>query len=377
MDIVFLASWYPSRLNPELGNFVQRHAEAVAFSGARIKVVHVAYSNRILFPKMKKEIVNQIEIFHLFLPKISLHADSLIQYWLKIILKNILKKGFNPELIHCHVAYPAGDIAIKLSEKLNLPLVSTEHWSRFDQAGLDEPNKEIEQKIRKVSAMSSAILPVSNYLAKLMQRTGIAGRYQVIYNCVNTQFFYPISRKHPSKFTFLHISNFEPGIKNTEGIIEAFSKLKASDAQLIIAGDGDLNRLRRFCESKNINTRNIRFQGKLKYLEVAKLNQESDCLVLFSNFENLPCVIAEAHCCGNPVLASNVGGIPEMIDSGNGKLIDPQATEDLTNEMEWMIQNYNSYDKPQIAKNARLRYGYQSIGNAFLGIYSSVLADRK
>lgn len=375
MDILFLASWYPSKINLELGNFVQRHAEAVAQSGTLVKVIHVAFSNRILFPKIEMEEVNDIEILHLFLPKIGSQSDFIRQYWSKILVKKISSNGFNPELIHCHVAFPAGDFAIALSQNLNIPLIYTEHRSRFDQTETNEPIQKIDDQIRRVASKSVAILPVSDFLAKLMQKRGIQGNYKVIENCVDTKYFYPLPRKDPKEFTFLHISNFELGIKNTEGILKAFSRLNQTGVRLIITGDGDLNRLNRFCESENIDIQNIHFHGKQTYPEVAKLNQESDCFVLFSNSENLPCVIAEALCCGKPVIATHVGGIPEMIDKGNGLLTGPKEIDELKNAMENMIRDYESYDKTQIAENATSRYCYTSIGSTFLSVYQSVLGE--
>lgn len=377
MDIVFLASWYPSKLNPELGNFVHRHAEAVAQSGVRLKVIHVAFSNRILFPKIESEEVNNIEIFHLFFPKLGSQSHFLREHWSKILVKKIARNGFNPELIHCHVAYPAGDFAIALSKNLEVPILYTEHRSRFDRIDTNEPIQKIDEQIRRVASASVAILPVSNFLTKLMQERGIKGNYKVIENCVDIKYFYPLPRKNRKEFTFLHISNFEPGIKNAEGILKAFSGLEQAGVRLIIAGDGDLNRLNSFCESENIDIRNIHFRGKQTYPEVAKLNQESDCFILFSNSENLPCVIAEALCCGNPVIATNVGGIPEMIDDQNGRLVAPKAIDELKNEMENMIRDYDSYDNAQIAENATSRYSYRSIGNAFLSVYQSVSGERK
>lgn len=377
MDVVFVASWFPSKLNPELGNFVQRHAEAVAQSGVRVKVIHVAFSNRIRFPKIEMEQVNDIEIVHLFHPKIGSQSDFLRKYWSKILLKKIALKGFNPDLIHCHVAYPAGDFAIALSKDLGVPLVYTEHQSRFDQPDTRKPIQNIYEQIRRVASKSMAIFPVSNFQAKLMQKRGIQGNYKVIENCVDTKYFYPLPRKSSKEFTFLHVSNFEPGIKNTEGILKAFSGLQQPGIRLIIAGDGDLNRLNRFCVSENINTQNIHFHGKQTYPEVAKLNQESDCFVLFSNYENLPCVVAESLCCGNPVIATDVGGICEMIDEQNGQMVATDVIQELTNAMQNMIRDYDSYDKTQIAENAASRYSCKSIGKAYLFVYQSVLNDKK
>ena len=59
----------------------------------------------------------------------------------------------------------------------------------------------------------------------------------------------------------------------------------------------------------------IKIVGKLRPKDLAVLMNLSSALILFSTAENAPCIIAEAQCCGLPIITTSVAGIPEMVVS--------------------------------------------------------------
>jgi len=99
----------------------------------------------------------------------------------------------------------------------------------------------------------------------------------------------------------------------------------------------------------------------------------ASALVLFSRYENLPCVIIEALCCGLPIVATNVGGIKELVNLKNGKLVQSENEEELIRAMVCMIDEYNNFDKEQISLDARERFNYSTIGKQFHQLYQQVL----
>ena len=117
----------------------------------------------------------------------------------------------------------------------------------------------------------------------------------------------------------------------------------------------------------------VTIQGATPIEEIAEQIRQSDVLLLFSNYENSPCVISEALCVGLPVISTNVGGISEMLNINNGILIEPQNEKLLCEKMKYMIDNYDSYNINQIRKNAIQEYSYTSVGRRYFNIYNRIL----
>jgi len=95
-------------------------------------------------------------------------------------------------------------------------------------------------------------------------------------------------------------------------------------------------------------------------------------LVLFSRYENLPCVIIEALSCGLPVIATDVGGVSELVNENNGLLVRSEDEKDLTESMNDVMNNYKNYDREQIAAQAGERFSYATIGKQFNELYMEV-----
>lgn len=367
MRVLFLTSWFPSRLDPTLGNFVERHLRAVESVGCDVMVIHEASSNKIIAPKIESEALNGTTIHHLLLPQL-LRNISLPVY--KKVEKMV--SDFDPDLIHGHVMYPVGKLAQRLSIYSNLPLIFTEHSSAFKEINKEFYNQKVARVANQTADACSYILPVSEDLANSIAKKGIVTPQKVIYNSVDTSLFnWKPASATIEPFTFLHISNFDKRSKNTEGIIEAFVKLDR-DVRMTIAGDGDLDRIRRYAESLGADMTRIELLGTLEYVDVAEQMKRSHCHVLFSNFENLPCVIAESLCCGLPNICTAVGGVPEMIDKSNGLMIQPEDVSALISAMNQMIDEYSNYDNQAISKDASQKYSYEQIGSEFMEIYRKV-----
>lgn len=112
--------------------------------------------------------------------------------------------------------------------------------------------------------------------------------------------------------------------KNLIFLLKYFSKPEMRDKNLIIAGEGELEKYYR-CEYSEYA--NIKFIG---FVEATSFYRKIDALILPSFLETCPLVILEAFSLGRIVLASNVGGIPDLIEDGvNGFLFDPYSEKSL------------------------------------------------
>jgi len=126
--------------------------------------------------------------------------------------------------------------------------------------------------------------------------------------------------------------------------------------------------------SKNISLKNICFVNHIHHKKIASYLNNSDVFVLFSNYENLPCVILEAFACGVPVVATNVGGISEYFPKDFGFLVEPKDKSAFKSAI---LNIYNSVKKPDkqlMHQYAKKHFGQQAIATSFSELYIQSLS---
>ena len=144
------------------------------------------------------------------------------------------------------------------------------------------------------------------------------------------------------------------------------------DVELVLVGplNPSVNKL---LTEEVLATERVRTTGEISYEDVGKELRNADALIMFSYYENMPCVILEALCSGVPVIASDVGGIREIVSPDNGILIEAGKEVRLFEAMKEMISNYDSYERDLISKQAKDQFSYQTIGKEILQVYDEVL----
>lgn len=378
--ILFLSSWYPNSELPYNGNFVQQHARAVAKS-ANVAILHVQGREQ---GKPYEITIEHIE--NVYEVIVYFEKNKNVNYVSKLIKqKTALFKGYTlienyfngkPDITHLNVILPLGWYAYYLKIIKKIPYIITEHHSKYLNISNQKFTFLEKIIIKKVVKKSSMVCPVSNNLKEAMLSKGFVGNYKIVPNVVNNSIFTLKEVKSDSKFTILHVSSLVDHIKNISGIIRVFKKLtvKFGDKVFLhIIGDGDKDRIDNWVANYNLGSSHYKIEGPKNYQEIAKAMQNASVFVLFSNYENLPCVIAESLVCGTPVIATKVGGIPEMIDETNGLLIDAKDEDALLNKIEYFIENQHQYDNTLISKNAIEKYSYQKVSEQFLNIYKNIL----
>jgi glycosyltransferase involved in cell wall biosynthesis len=117
----------------------------------------------------------------------------------------------------------------------------------------------------------------------------------------------------------------------------------------------------------------LTFTGEQTPHEVAQWMQQSDCFVLFSNYENAPVVLSECLATGLPIISSRAGGIPEMVTDTDGQLVNTQNERQLTNAMLWMMDYLSDYPPQPIREHGR-KYSYAAVGKQLVDLYQKVMA---
>jgi len=199
---------------------------------------------------------------------------------------------------------------------------------------------------------------------------------QTIPNVVDNELFFLKEIEECNKFTFIHVSSLVH-LKNPISILKTFIILKRKYAFIELKLVGPLtNNILAFLERNVEKTDSILCLGNVSHYVVAKEVQNSNAFLLFSCYENLPCVIAESLCCGVPVISSSVGGVPEMVDESNGILVPSGDENALYNAMESMILNYKKYDRKKISETAQAKYNPDVVGRQIVEVYEKILSKK-
>ena len=380
--ILWLPSWYPNKTGPFDGDFIRRHAVAAAEFNP-VYVVFVIKDNRL--PAGASPVVVRLSTGNLhetivYLPPLrsrikwlnrllsSLHYIGMSR---KMLKEHVKSYGL-PSLVHVHVVLRAGFTALWARKKMAIPFLLTEHWTGYDPSATDNIYTKfylLRYLTKKVITQALMVLPVSNNLGQLICTHFGPTPYTVVPNAVDTTHF-TLPPAESAVFRFIHVSTMSFQ-KNCEGILHSFAAvLREHPAVELVMVGPFTDALCRLTDRLKA-TENVHWKGEISYEEVASTMQQAGCLVMFSRFENLPCVILEALCCGLPVISTRVGGIPEVIDTANGILISQGHEPQLTAAMLHMIRDYSQYDRNHISKAAREKFNYDVVGRKITAAYAA------
>jgi glycosyltransferase involved in cell wall biosynthesis len=376
MNILHLLSWFPTPDDPTLGNFCVRMIDALP-EDCHSVILSVCDSKNMTKSFDIKEIKGahhtHVQIY-IRPPKVNAIRKLKMLRMYQYGLNYIKKRFFEPDLIHLHVTYPLGQVALLWKKLFGYKYVLTEHWTIYQPQNKNVLVGGLKKKIVKIANNAELIMPVSLDLQRCMEGHGVKNRFKVIYNLVNTDMFRLDETKTGQKKRILHISTLRDEAKNFSGILRTIERLRQQrdDFDLYVIHDYEAPEFKAFVKEHNLSDCVI-FHGKKTSAEVAEAYQKADFFVLFSNFENLPCVIVEAFASGVPVLSTAVGGIAEILSPERGILI-PQGDEKaLLQGMIQMLDHCHEYDREAIRQYAINTFSNEIIGNQIFEAYKEVI----
>ncbi len=367
-NVLFLSSWYPSRVHTTLGNFVRYHALAASKYNS-INVLYIVADDNVTDYEIKyfqdHELKTTIVYFKRGIFKYLNYFVAFTKGFHFVKEKNKLKF----DIVHMNIMHPGIWQALYLKWRYKIPYIVSENWHGFQD--LAKYNLSfLEMKLIKLGfRFSSVISPVSKQLKNCMINANYQAKYQIIPNVVDTDKFH-IGELDTNKnnFTFLHVSTLDDSIKNVSGIIDAFEKIKHKNMVLKIIGDGPVDWIiKKVSTLKTKNT--VLVESEKTHDQIAEEMQKADVFVLFSNIENLPLVLIESISSGTPFIATKVGGIPELFNNELGRLVDAGSIDQLLSEMNFMVENPNFFNPSRIRSFAIKNYSNEEVGKKFNDLY--------
>lgn len=346
LKVLFLTPWYPSEKDAMAGLFVQKHVEAVRAQGCDVRVIHSQG-----------------------------WRDTWCQW------KALRREGWMPDVVQLNVIQKQGFLALWLKKRYGIPYVIVEHWSGYlPENGqfmrMPRLQRELYKRIAKEAEM---ILTVSDKHAEAMQTCGIQNKHWGRINNVVDDFFFEASKNRDTDIsekrkTLLHVSCFDERAKNVKGLLQAAKVLseRRQDWRLVLVGTGiDYDDVRAFADTLDFPEGLLVWTGELTPRQVAEQFDEADVFVLSSNYENAPVVISESLVKGVPIIATRVGGIPEMVNEHCGILVTPGKSEKLAQALETMLDRYQEYDAQNIRKYGQ-QYSKEAVGENLKDIYENL-----
>lgn len=292
-----------------------------------------------------------------FNKKSGFHIRPFIQAWRDL-------NTFQPDVIHTHVQSWVYILPWVLCHKVKV--LHTIH---------SRPNRQENKLMRfvvKYFYYISKFIPVaiSNEIAaEAVAVYGLSpGKIETIYNPVSYKLYNEIERIPHSTFNFVMVARYT-AIKNHLFLIDVFSEVckKCKNVNLLLAGDGELmERVKNRVNELEIQD-SVEFVGVVN--DIPTLLARSDAFVLPSLSEGMPMTLLEAEAAGLPVVASNVGGIPDVVKE-NGFLV---PVNDAKKFKEYMIRLAENPElclrMGSVAKTIAKQYDVSKITHQYEGLY--------
>lgn len=174
---------------------------------------------------------------------------------------------------------------------------------------------------------AKSVITVSNALENKVREIAPNAKVVTAYNGVNFNKF-SLRPKYPKSYKLTFIGNLikTKGVYELIDAIEVLIKKNPRYKLQIIGAGPERGGLEQACKEKQIG-QSVTFCGSVAHDQVVGLLKTSDMLVLPSYREGIPNVIMESLACGIPVVATKVGGIPEVVTPINGVLIDTYSPD--------------------------------------------------
>jgi glycosyltransferase involved in cell wall biosynthesis len=220
---------------------------------------------------------------------------------------------------------------------------------------------------------AALVCPVNRGLQDAIESYGVRARFRVVPNTVDTRVFHPGGMQRGGSPMRLVNVALHVEVKGLDLLLRALALVVARGPEVTLefVGQGpltaDLERLARDLAVADV----VRFAGSATPAEVAERLSASDVFVLSSHSENMPLSVLEALCCGLPVVATDVGGIPEAVGD-DGAIVPSGEVEALALAIEEIGSRRDEFDRDDIARRAAARWSFEAVGGVWDGIYRSL-----
>ena len=385
MKVLFLSNLYPNKEEPVRATF---NRQKIAHLKGRCDITVVAPVSWFPFKQAFcrkisripfKESIDGMDVYHprvFYTPKSFRFLYGLFYYLSIRPFVEKLRRDFDFDIIFCAWAYPDGLAAMKLAKTFKIPFVVLAHGSDVHFHTKSSLRRGL---MKETFLKADRVIAVSNELKDRILGLGVPQeKVEVIYDGVDHELFrredkdaakeklgLPRGRK-----TALFVGNLV-SVKGLRFLLSAVSRIKENDYTMHIIGGGYLERrLKDAVRALGLEDRVV-FCGVRPHNEIPLWLNAAEFLCLPSLAEGLPDIIIEALSCGLPVVASRVGGVPEIInDERIGILVEPKDVKALAGAIRSALDK--KWDKGYIQERSQ-RFSWDENSRRIFECLSSCL----
>jgi len=401
MNLFILPSWHPHRCFPWEGIFLVEQARAIAETrpGWNVGVslwgqgegfvssAHLLHSPRCLFdalalrPGERELAPNLVEFTTPALwwreRTFGGNRPALLDANRRNLERAVARFG-RVDLLHAHVSYPAGWLAMRLSAETGIPYVLTEHMGPFPLPVYAGRDGRLKSVLREPLERAAARIAVSPMLARTIAGYGLP-EPEFIPNLVDERGYRTTAPPDSGHFTFFTLCTMDP-VKGVSDLLKAAARFVGNlpererpRVRFRIAGDGPLLAShRREARELRLDTA-VTWLGQLPRERAREEFAACDCFVLTSRHESFGIVLVEAGASGKPVVATRCGGPEIIVTPENGVLVEVGDLEGIARALGSMFVGARGYDPERIRSRTLERFGREAVVARLEAVYRRVL----
>lgn len=325
----------------------------------------------------------QSELSHTYNIKyISSHKDGskfkkliiAIKAYLNFIIYCILSR---PDIIHIHSSFGPSfyrkAIFIYIGNLFNIPIINHIHGAEFDRF-YEQASSRKKSYIKKVYSRCDVIVVLSKEWKEKIEKITSNNEIVIVENYAEVPKVKPGLEGKKDYVLFLGEVGKRKGAYDIPDVVEKVVKT-IKNVKFIICGNGEIEDIKKILNEKGLNEY-VEFRGWIGKEEKIKLLSCSKVYFLPSYNEGLPMSILEAMAYGLPVVSTDVGGIPTVVQNGiNGFIYKPGSNNEFADAIIKILSDVQLYEKLSVNNYDKVRnfYSLETNINKLNRIYLSLL----
>ncbi|MEV9640648.1 glycosyltransferase [Mammaliicoccus sciuri] len=360
--VVIFSNMYPSTEHPTYGIFVKNQVELLKNSGLDVKVIAINEPGKGPIEKIAKYI-------------------SWVTQSLTYLIRHKKKIG----ITHAHYAFPTGILSFIGKKLFNIPYIVTVHGGDLDK--MAKKSDRIAKYTKKILEEAAKVIVVGEKLRNdVLQDYEISPqKVEVMSMGVDTNIFKPMGQEEVRLLLNVPLNErvmiYVGNVIEAKGVIElldAHYQLKKNHDDLLLYIIGS-QKDQRFVDTVKEKIENeeglhpgsldIEFREPVSQTELAKWMAAADVLVLPSYHEGFGLVALEALASGAKVVATNVGGLPYLLQDNAGILVEPHDADSLANGLEKALVDDITRAQQEVIQKVVQQHSYEVIVKRLNDIY--------